>query len=39
MKHLYSSLKKTGLPAYAIPRLVRITPEYVYLLNNGAKAH
>ncbi|KAF4631963.1 hypothetical protein G7Y89_g6166 [Cudoniella acicularis] len=27
MKGLYSRLKKTGLPGYAMPRLVRITPE------------
>jgi hypothetical protein len=28
MKNLYSGLKKTGLPSYAMPRLVRITKEY-----------
>lgn len=28
MKELYSGLKKTGLPAYAMPRLIRITKEY-----------
>ncbi|KAH8811094.1 putative bifunctional fatty acid transporter/acyl-CoA synthetase [Xylogone sp. PMI_703] len=27
MKELYAGLKKTGLPNYAMPRLVRITPE------------
>ncbi|PMD21149.1 acetyl-CoA synthetase-like protein [Hyaloscypha hepaticicola] len=27
MKNLYSGLKKTGLPSYAMPRLVRITKE------------
>jgi hypothetical protein len=30
MKDLYSGLKKTGLPSYAMPRLVRITKEYVF---------
>jgi hypothetical protein len=29
MSNLYAGLKKTGLPSYAMPRLVRITPEYV----------
>jgi len=28
MSQLYVSLKKTGLPSYAMPRLVRITKEY-----------
>jgi hypothetical protein len=32
MKNLYSGLKKTGLPSYAMPRLVRITKEYAPLL-------
>jgi len=27
MATLYEELKKTGLPAYAMPRLIRITPE------------
>jgi len=27
MKNLYSGLKKTGLPSYAMPRLIRITEE------------
>jgi len=27
MSKFYISLKKTGLPAYAMPRLVRITKE------------
>lgn len=27
MKNLFSSLKATGLPSYAMPRLVRITQE------------
>ncbi|EHL02622.1 putative Very long-chain fatty acid transport protein [Glarea lozoyensis 74030] len=27
MNNLYAGLKKTGLPSYAMPRLVRITPE------------
>jgi hypothetical protein len=27
MSRLYDALKKSGLPSYAIPRLVRITPE------------
>jgi hypothetical protein len=29
MKDLYSGLRKAGLPSYAMPRLVRITKEYV----------
>ena len=29
MQGLYPGLKQTGLPAYAMPRLVRITKEYV----------
>jgi hypothetical protein len=33
MSNLYNALKKTGLPAYAMPRLVRITQEYVFRLN------
>lgn len=33
VKNLYNGLKKSGLPAYAIPRLVRITPEYVSWLS------
>lgn len=28
MRDLYHALKKIGLPAYAMPRLVRISPEY-----------
>lgn len=28
MSELYISLRKTGLPTYAMPRLVRITHEY-----------
>jgi hypothetical protein len=28
MKNFYTGLKKTGLPSYAMPRLVRITKEY-----------
>ena len=31
MSHFYKGLKKTGLPSYAIPRLVRITKEYLHL--------
>jgi hypothetical protein len=29
MKDLYAGLKKTGLASYAMPRLVRITKEYI----------
>jgi hypothetical protein len=29
MKDLYAGLKKTGLPGYAMPRLIRVTKEYV----------
>lgn len=29
MSSLYNALKKTGLPSYAVPRLVRITEEYI----------
>ena len=29
MKDLYVGLKKTGLPGYAMPRLIRVTKEYV----------
>ena len=32
MGRLYVALKKTGLPSYAMPRLVRITKEYVTLV-------
>jgi hypothetical protein len=35
INNLYAGLKKTGLPSYAMPRLVRITPEYVF---HGATA-
>jgi hypothetical protein len=31
MSGLYNALKKTGLPPYAVPRLVRITEEYMPL--------
>jgi hypothetical protein len=39
MSGLYTALEKTGLPSYAMPRLVRITKEYVSLEQHKKEAN